>query len=690
MLMRNSIYASNIIALLASIIMLLSCENEVLGSQGQSSGFITLTVDSETLSRTTLKDSDTGVSVNWAEGDKIYVFNTIPADIDKLAEFTLVSGAGTKTATFRGTVSGPADKLYAVYADKSCLESHPRGIMFELNNSKFVTTPSGLASFDVLYGMFEKQSDGSYKCSGMKHGGALFRFRIGELTPGTKIKQVSLTDHANICHTIIFRADNSSMSNIDIIGATQDVVYKNDNGITVDSDGIATFHLIMAPKGNGTGKVNLTLTMEDGSKVEKTLNYNSISKGKAYSVNIGVEVPDEGTDGSILDTEYAKVDSKYLSLNMIDMIAQKERYKSGNADDVRYVNGLISKANSEINANKSYTIINKPYFPPGVKPNDYVSVSPYKWPNPDTPDGYPYISKDGQINPESRTKYTDQKKISSMISAVQNLGLAYYYTEDVRYAKRIEDIIKEFFINPDTKMNPHLEYGQCTPTPNKPSGTAAGLIETAGLGQMLEGFTLASEKGGISQETINGLKEWVSEFLNWCDTSRIGIADRNGKQNHATHYDRQTTSYRLFLGKYNGTDYIAKAKTYLKTYTYKRLTQQIKEDGSQPEELRRTKSWNYTNMNMKGFYQIAIMAEKIGIDLWFYKGGRSVPPLKKMIDWFLPYLAKEKSWTWKQIQKEPVNKIEWCLEIAAQRYDDTKYLDAIANFQTIHDNIVHQ
>ena len=675
-------------AIVFSVLALFSCKSEVTEAEEGTDNVITLRVDSETMSRTSLKDTGTGVSVNWAEGDKLYVFNTIPADMNNLAEFILVSGAGSKTATFRGTVSGPADRLYAVYGDKSCLESHDRGIKFELNNSKFVTTPSGLAPYDVLYGMFEKQSGDIYKCSGMKHGGALLKFRVGELTPGAKIKQVALTGNANVCHTIIFRADMSAINNIDIIGATQDVVYKNDNGIAVGEDGIATFHVILAPKGQGSGDVTLTLTMEDGSTVVKTLSYNSITKGKSYTVNIGVEVPEEEVDGSILNTEYAKVDSKYLSLNMVDMISQKEGYKNGDAADVRYVNGLISKANGEIEANKSYTIVNKPFFPPGVNPNDYVSVSPYKWPNPDTESGYPYISKDGQINPESRTKYTDQKNISAMISAVQNLGLAYYYTEDARYAQRIEAIVKEFFINPETKMNPHLEYGQCTPTQSKPSGTAAGLIETAGLGQMLEGFTLASEKDAISQETVDGLKDWVSKYLDWCDTSRIGIADRNGKQNHATHYDRQTTSYRLFLGKYNGTDYIAKAKTYLKTYTYKRLTQQIKEDGSQPEELRRTKSWNYTNMNMKGFYQIAIMAEKIGVDLWYYKGGRTVPPLKKVIDWFLPYLAKENAWSWKQIQKEPVSKIEWCLEIAAQRYNDQKYLDAIDNFQTIHENIV--
>ena len=295
--MKNFKLLGSGIVVLLTVTAFMSCKNEVLDSENLSDGVITLTVDSETLSRTTLKDTGSGVSVNWAVGDKLYVFNSIPADINNLAEFTLVDGAGSKTATFRGTVSGPADKLYAVYGDKSCLVTHARGIMFDLNNSKFVTTPSGLAPYDVLYGMFEKQSGGNYKCSGMKHGGALFRFRIGELTPGAKIKQVSLTGNASVCHTIVYRADMSAMDKIDIIGATPDVIYKNDNGVTVGEDGVATFHVILAPKGSGSGDVTLTLTMEDGSTVVKTLKFSAISQGKSYTVNIGVDDPDDGTGG---------------------------------------------------------------------------------------------------------------------------------------------------------------------------------------------------------------------------------------------------------------------------------------------------------------------------------------------------------------------------------------------------------
>ncbi len=278
-----------------TIMVLVACKSNINEPELMTKEVITLSVNSEVFSRTTLQEDGNGVSANWAEGDKLYVFNSIPADINNLVEFTLVNGAGTKTATFQGTVSGPSERLYAVYGDKLCLETHDRGILFELNNSKFVSTPAELAPYDVLYGIFEKQDNANYECSGMKHGGALFRFRIGELTPGTKIKQVSLTGNSSVCHTIIFRADMSSFNAINVIGATPDVVYKNDEGIVVDEEGIATFCVIMAPKGSGTGSVTLSLTTENGTNIEKQLNFSAINQGRAYSVNIGVKNPDEET-----------------------------------------------------------------------------------------------------------------------------------------------------------------------------------------------------------------------------------------------------------------------------------------------------------------------------------------------------------------------------------------------------------
>ena len=120
-------------------------------------------------------------------------------------------------------------------------------------------------------------------------------------------------------------------------------------------------------------------------------------------------------------------------------------------------------------------------------------------------------------------------------------------------------------------------------------------------------------------------------------------------------------------------------KEYIKKYTIPRLESQIKPDGSQPYELARTKSWNYSNMNMSGFVKIALMAEKIDIDLWHYQKNGQIY-LKSMIDWYIPYLEKEKNWKWKQIQTESVTRIQPILVLAADRYNDKSYIDLIDNF----------
>lgn len=439
------------------------------------------------------------------------------------------------------------------------------------------------------------------------------------------------------------------------------------------------------------GKLELYFIVYDCDKLsgkEVSLNLSAGLYNYTGNITLSDLKPDKMNEYNV-ELRRKETPYKYISMDIDDLFKKKTAYRNGDPQAVNTVNGIIKDADEKIASGKVFTIVNKPYFPPGVKRNDYVSVSPYKWPNPDTPDGYPYISKDGQVNPESRTKYTDKQKIDNISDYVKKLGLAYFYTGDYKYPERVEQLIKAFFLDPETKMNPHLRFGQSTPTPNTPSGSTNGFIETTPFVSMLEGFNLAAESGVISKDVVDGLYDWMSEYLNWCDTSDLGTRLReNGTQNHVTHFDRQTTAYRLFLALKDDS-YLERAKDYIEKYTPKRLKSQIRSDGSQPEELRRTKSWNYTNMNMQAFFQTALMAERIGVDLWNYEYNGQVY-IKSMIDWFLPYLAKEKEWTWKQIQKEPVTKIQYCLQMAAKKYNDEKYLRAIDNFQTIHENIVYE
>ena len=54
----------------------------------------------------------------------------------------------------------------------------------------------------------------------------------------------------------------------------------------------------------------------------------------------------------------------------------------------------------------------KVVLPEEIDAHDYVSLATYYWPNPKTPSGLPYISKDGMANPEGE-EY-DKDKLRSL------------------------------------------------------------------------------------------------------------------------------------------------------------------------------------------------------------------------------------------------------------------------------------
>ena len=59
--------------------------------------------------------------------------------------------------------------------------------------------------------------------------------------------------------------------------------------------------------------------------------------------------------------------------------------------------------------------------------HDYVSLGPYWWPDPEKPNGLPYIRKDGNVNPESRSG-TDERAMKATCRAVETLALAFWFT----------------------------------------------------------------------------------------------------------------------------------------------------------------------------------------------------------------------------------------------------------------------
>ena len=335
-------------------------------------------------------------------------------------------------------------------------------------------------------------------------------------------------------------------------------------------------------------------------------------------------------------------------------------------DKTKALKSLLNKADKILNEGKLYSVMNKKQVPPSGDKHDYMSTGPYWWPDPTKSDGLPYIRKDGLRNP---TYYdiSDTQEIDRMRDDTETLTLAYYFTKEDKYAKYASKLIQTWFLDAATRLNPNLNFGQGIPGRN--TGRGIGIIETRGLFRVIDAAILLQESNQWSKDNHLALQKWFSDYLNWLTTSPIGKDEADEHNNHGTHYSVQVIDYALFTGQ---AEIVASEIEVFKN----RMESQLKPDGSQPFELERTKSWDYVNMNLDGYFLVAQLAENSTINLWQYetKEGKNI---KKCLDWMVPYLKKEKKWEYEQIKNIGYIETIRLLKIASQKYSNPDY-DALA------------
>ncbi|WP_177176592.1 alginate lyase family protein [Hyunsoonleella jejuensis] len=301
--------------------------------------------------------------------------------------------------------------------------------------------------------------------------------------------------------------------------------------------------------------------------------------------------------------------------------------------------GLIKKADRALKEGV-FSVTQKTQIPPSGDKHDYISYGPYWWPNPNKPDGLPWIRRDGEINPLTRKGNTDFETKSKFFNNTEVLAMAYFFSDKKKYAVKALELIKVWFINEATKMNPNLNYAQGIPGIN--TGRGIGIIEFSGISKIITAIEILQIKDEMDTETSERLRVWFAEYLLWLQTSDNGVFEKNTKNNHAVYYDMQVVSILLFLNRKQ------EAKTVLETVKTKRIAQQIEPDGKQPHELERTKALSYSTMNLRGFTQLAFLGTKVDVDLWNYKAENGASIIKAY-EFLKPYATGEKEWEYKQI-----------------------------------------
>jgi hypothetical protein len=288
------------------------------------------------------------------------------------------------------------------------------------------------------------------------------------------------------------------------------------------------------------------------------------------------------------------------------------------------------------------SVMDKAVVPPSGDRHDYLSQAPYWWPDPTKPGGKPYIRKDGQRNPEIR-RITDRDNLGRLGDAVATLGLAYACTGREEYAAHAARLVRVWFLDPATRMNPHLQFGQYVPGVNE--GRGIGIIETRSLPDLLDGVLLVGRSRAWTKADDDGLQAWMRAYLTWLLESAHGREEARNGNNHETWYDVQVAALALYTGR------IDVARRTLEG-ARGRIAAQIQPDGRQPRELERTRSWHYSAFNLQAFMDLATLGDRVGVGLWNYRtaDGRSI---RQAVDFMVPFAAGERTWPFDEIAFEP-------------------------------------
>jgi hypothetical protein len=324
----------------------------------------------------------------------------------------------------------------------------------------------------------------------------------------------------------------------------------------------------------------------------------------------------------------------------------KKRIQQKDKNYLPAYHALIEKAEIAMDEGP-FSVMYKKRTPPSGDKHDYMSLGSYWWPDLSKSDGEPYIRKDGERNPETLSDEVDRASMAKLFRNVESLGWAYYFSGEEKYAKKATLLLEIWFVNEETRMNPNLNYAQGIP--GRFDGRLGGIIDlSTKIDQIYSPIQILEDNHFLSGNTRTNLYGWFEDYLDWLFTvgskpGKDGKNEADAENNHGTHFDAQAVGICMLLGKNE------LAKTILEKSKTKRIASQIEPDGSMPLELGRTKSLGYTSMNLRAFTYLAIMADKVGLNLWDFEtdDGRGIRKAYEFLD---PYVQGNKKWEYKEIK----------------------------------------
>lgn len=302
-------------------------------------------------------------------------------------------------------------------------------------------------------------------------------------------------------------------------------------------------------------------------------------------------------------------------------------------------------------------------------PHDFFSQADYFWPNPTNKNGLPYVGRDGETNPDNFEHH--RMAMRHMKDAVAALAAAYALTGDDKYVPKATELLRVFFLDEKTKMNPSLKFAQAELGISP--GNAIGIIDTLHLAELPMAIRVLERSSKLNPSVDAGLKKWFVDYIDWMTTSTNGIREMNAKNNHSIAYFVQLASFARFVDDEKNLELCRER------FKEVLLPKQMTNDGSFPLELKRTKPYGYSIFQADNVAILCVLLSTPDDDLWKFKLPDGNTALKTT-EFIYPYLEDKNKWLADGRGKDILHWENWparesCLLFAYAETGNIKYFN---------------
>ncbi|KAJ7591610.1 alginate lyase-domain-containing protein [Mycena floridula] len=207
----------------------------------------------------------------------------------------------------------------------------------------------------------------------------------------------------------------------------------------------------------------------------------------------------------------------------------------------------------------------------------------------------PYYTRDGLFNPD-RLLVNDTSSFSDLSDAVLYNAIAWVLTGQPSsvYSKNVASFIRTWFIDPETKMNPSLNFAQLKRGPDGQVGQHTGILDLKTFTKIVTGILILrkGQSPDWTDDVNTQMNAWANEYIPWLETNDIALGERRALNNHGSFYYNQLGALKILVDDLPG------ATNVTNEYFETRYLAQIAANGEQPFEAVRTRPYHYRAYNL--------------------------------------------------------------------------------------------